>query len=172
MFRRIADLLNSAGRTLGVVRRRFPEEPILLATAATILETSEDRPTGWSFKRFLQHRGNVVFTEKRVFLQSSFVSWYTLLYVVLIGYFVRDFARSGDTFGAFIVVIAILFLLQRRPYSRDIPYRDIASVKLGKVQGMLGRGDLITLGVAGRGLQIVTAKVLPDSLKQRLGGLP
>lgn len=65
MIRRLADILNASDSTRRVVCTRFPEETIEMCTAVTILDAPGDKPIGWSPRRLLQRRGNVVITNRR-----------------------------------------------------------------------------------------------------------
>lgn len=46
------------------MKSKYPEEEIVFASAATILETNKTVPVGWSLQRIFQHRGAVIITKK------------------------------------------------------------------------------------------------------------
>jgi len=171
MLRTKADQLNLASRTRSVVEHRYPDEEVLFATAVTILETPLASPTGWSLPRFFQRRGNVVITNARIFVQSSFLSLLTVIWLAVIGYCVYGFSRNGHIVTAILAIVAAVFIFQRRPYSRDVPFSRIHRVEFGSVQGIAARCDVMSIVHDGRAIQLVAAQLVPDSIRERLQGL-
>ena len=168
VFRVFADKLNASQLTRRVVSKRFPGETIELCMAATILEASEVNPIGWSFRRlFLQRHGNVVFTNRRVFLQSSLRSPATIIWASILGLEVHR-RLSGDSWSLIVILIASLFLFRRRPYAQNLLFSELEDVRFGSVYGLTGRGDIIVLNLGARALHLVISKVLSEAVKQSL----
>lgn len=168
MIRNTADQLNLASLTRSVVERQYPDETVQFSSAATILETRQESPTGWSLGRLFQRRGNVIITDARIFIQSSFLSLLTVIWALVIGYCVYRYIQTANTFDIFVAVFAMIFIIQRRPYSRDVPFSTIRRVHFGSVRGMAARCDIISIVIGDRAIQLVTAQLLPDELRQRL----
>ena len=168
MDRWIVEQLNGSSGTARKVKRRFPEDEVWLATAVTMLETPEREPVGWSPRRLLQRRGNAVFTDRRLFLESSFFSGFTLVWLGFMGYLgyllIQD--RSPALIG--FIVVAGLLIWQRRPYSRAIDLAEVEKVALGSVQGLSARGDIFAIVLPETTIQLVTAKKLSPDLVQQL----
>lgn len=168
MFRNLADWLNSVNSARNWVRSKYPDEDILFASAATILEMRGASPVGWSLKRFLQRRGTVVFTRKQVFLRSSFFSLFTLFHLVMVVSFLALSFKTQDFTYLILSLPFGLLILQRLPYQKQIRVESIASVNLGSVQGITGRGSLLTIALADRAINIVPAQILPEEVVQLL----
>ena len=169
MLRNLADTLNSFKRTTAVVERKYPAERVQFATAVTLLETTTSQPVGWSLRRLLQRRGNAVFTDRRVFVQSSFVSPLTALWVVAIVVFGIQFVLTRQFLDGLIAMVGAVFIWQRRPYERSIEYDQIKKVQFGGVRGIGGRGDIVAFQTETDSLHIVTAQFVPEGLKRSLG---
>ncbi|ESA37996.1 hypothetical protein N836_34390 [Leptolyngbya sp. Heron Island J] len=168
VVRVLADKFNASKLTRRVVSKRFPEETIELCTAATILEASEVNPIGWSFRRLLlQRNGNVVFTNRRVFLQSSFRSPATIIWASIIGLEVHRWL-SGDSWTLIVMLTASLFLFRRRPYAKNLLFSELEDVRFGSVYGLTGRGDIIVLNLGTRALHLVISRVLSEEVKRSL----
>ncbi len=168
MFRTTADQLNLASRTRSLVEHRYRDEEVRFATAVTILETPAATPTGWSLRRFLQRRGNVVITDARIFVQSNFVSLFTVIWLAVIGYVIYGYSRDGHMASILVALVSAMFIFQRRPYSRDIPLNQIHRVEFGSVQGIAARCDIMSIMLDGRAIQLVTAQRVPDCIRERI----
>ena len=168
MLRTKADQLNLASRTRSLVEHRYRDEKVRFATAVTILETPVATPTGWSLRRFLQRRGNVVITDARIFVQSSFLSLLTVIWLAVIGYGIYRYSRDGHIASVMLAVVGAIFIFQRRPYSRDVPFNQIQRVEFGSVQGIAARCDIMSIMLDRRAIQLVTAQRVPDSIRERL----
>lgn len=160
--------MNLLSRTRSVVQQRYPDETILFSTAVTILETPNNSPTGWSLRRFLQRRGNMVVTDARVFVQSSFFSLLTIVWLAVIASTVYEFVQNGHSFNTVVAIVALIFIIQRRPYTRDLPFNAIRDVEFGSVRGMTARCDIMSIVLDGRAIQLVTAKNVPGDTRDRL----
>lgn len=106
MLRDTTDQLNSTNGASRAVSERYSEEPILFATAATILESTSSNPIGWSIRRFLQRRGTMVITSRRVVAAASFWSPLTALWAFVFCYCVYDALRNPDLVNTVLSVVA------------------------------------------------------------------
>lgn len=170
MFRNLADILNLASRAASSVHRRYPDETILFASAATILETPTSLPTGWSLRRILQRRGNVVITDGRIVLRDSLLSLATVIFLSLGAYPVYRGIQVDRTLLIFAFVCAIL-VFQRRPYSLDVPFDNLNGVKFGSVQGITASGDILILDLGNKTIQVVPAQIVPEAVRNQLSAL-
>jgi hypothetical protein len=75
LLRTLTDQLYSLNTVVKKVKEKYPDEEIIFASAATILETKKLTPVGWSFQRFLQRRGVIVITRNRLLLEDSSSPW-------------------------------------------------------------------------------------------------
>ncbi len=167
-LRDATDQLNLSSRTASAVRSRYPGEALLFSTAATILETNTATPTGWSLFRLLQRRGNVAITSDRVFIQSSFVSVLNLIWIGVITFGVYK-TLSGAEFPHIVLsIVGAIFIFQRRPYLRDIPFTEIHSVQFGAVQGIAARCDILSIDVGTHAIQLVTSQAVPENVRLML----
>lgn len=168
MLRTTADQLNLSSRTRSVVERCYPDEQVLFTTAVTILETDQTSPIGWSLRRFAQRRGNVVITDKRLFVQSSFLSLFSIFWLGIIAYSIYEYSHTGHFFHIAIGIPAAIFIVQRRPYSRDLPFDAIRCVEFGTTRGIAARCDIMSIVLADRAIQLVTAQIVPSNLRDKL----
>jgi hypothetical protein len=168
MLRTLTDQMNSVARAQSVVERRFPNEVALFSSAVTILETSHERPIGWSVRRFFQRRGNVVITDARIFIQSNLLSPMTVFWFVVIGYCLHQYLQRGEILDLVLALVAGGLVIQRRPYSRDVPFNSIERIHFGSVRGIAGRGDIVSIVVHPRVIQLVTAQFVPDQVRERV----
>ncbi|MGF1569902.1 MAG: hypothetical protein ACFCVD_17845 [Nodosilinea sp.] len=160
--------MNLTSRTRSVVERQYPGETVLFSTAATILETRHESPTGWSLKRFFQRRGNIVITDARIFIQSSFLSLMTVIWIVVIGCGLYLYVQNANIFAIVMAVFAAIFIIQRRPYSRNVPFNSIRHVHFGSVRGLLGRLNIMSIVINSRAIQLVPIQFVPDDIRERL----
>ena len=168
MNRQLADKLNASGAMRRGVSVRFPQETIELATAVTILDAPDANPIGWSLRRFLQRRGNVVITDRRVVVESSFRSPLTIIWVVALLFAAYELASGFSWEWVFLALTAGILVFQRRPYSRNIPFSELKGVRFGNVRGASGRADIIALDLGGTALHLVTCQFVPDELKRQM----
>lgn len=168
MLRQLTDTLNASKSLRRMVSTQFPEETIELSTAATILDAPGENPIGWSLRRFLQRRGNVVITDRRVFVHSSFRSPLTALWTAVLLFGVYKFASGEPWVWALGALGAGIFLFQRRPYSQNLPFAKLQGIRFGSVQGISGQGDILTFSLGDRALHLVTSKVVPEKLKRQM----
>ena len=160
--------MNLAFQTQLAVKRQYPDEIVLFSTIATILETRHESPIGWSLRRFFQRRGDVVITNSRIFIQSGFLSLITVIWICVIGYGLYLYIQNANVFGIVMAVLAAIFIIQRRPYSCDLPFNSIRRVHFGAVRGLVGRFNLMSIVIGGRAIQLVTAHHVPDHIRERL----
>lgn len=160
--------MNLLFQTQSVVKRQYPNEIVLFSTIATILKTRHESPIGWSLRRFFQRRGNVVITDARIFIQSSFLSLITVIWIFVIGYGLYLYVQNANIFGIVMAVFAAIFIIQRRPYSCDLPFNSIRRVHFGAVRGLVGRFNIMSIVIGGRAIQLVTAQYVPDHIRLSL----
>ena len=168
MIRQLTDKLNASESTRRLVSTRFPEEIIELSTAVTILDAPDANPIGWSLRRFLQRRGNVVITNRRVFVESSFRSPFTVLWVVVLLFAAYKLLFGPSWIWVLLALTAGIFVFQRRPYSQDLPFAELKGIRFGSVQGMAGRGDIVTLNLGAKALHLVTSQFVPGEVKHQM----
>ncbi|GEM_PF-2736963 len=60
MLRALTDTLYNKNAAINWLKKKYPEEDIVFASAATILETNKATPTGWSLRRLFQRRGVLI----------------------------------------------------------------------------------------------------------------
>jgi hypothetical protein len=163
-----ADQLNLSSRAASAVRSRYPDESLLFSSAVTILETPTATPTGWSLRRLLQRRGNVVITSERIFIQSSLVSPLTLIWLVAIAFGAYKVINGGAIPHIVLPIVGAFFIFQRRPYLRDIQVTKIQGVQFGAVQGMAARCDILSIDFGSHAIQLVTSQTVPDTVRVTL----
>ena len=168
MLRDATDHLNASSQATANVAERYADEEQVFATAATILESSDDSPIGWSLERCLQRRGNIVITSNRVVIASSFISLLTAVWVFVLGYGIYASVRNPGVVNAMLPILAAAFLFQRRPYFRDIPLSELRRVKFGSVRGMATRHDIIMLALTDRVVHLVPSQFVPDTVREHL----
>ncbi len=168
MLRTLADRLNSTNAAVDWLRSRYPEEEIIFASAATILETDKAAPVGWSFQRLFQRRGVLILTRNQLVLKDSFFSLFTAFYLFVLIASLAMFLRSQDWLYLLLVVLSCAFILQRLPYQQQIPLKDIREVKLGSVRGITAKGSLFTVYLKDKAINIVPAQILPEEVIQAI----
>jgi hypothetical protein len=168
VIREFADFLYGAGRVAAIATKRFPGEPIFLASGATVLKTKDTTPVGKSPQRYLQLRGAAVFTDRRVFCKAPWLSPALVIYLPVLAYCAYAFFTSGDAAMLLAGVLSLILLVQRRPFEVEVPLQSLTELRIAKVSGMAMRGDLVVLGLGTHGIQVVTAQRLPDDLRRFL----
>ncbi len=164
MLRKLTDRLNSTNAAVEWLRSTYPEEEIIFASAATILETDTAAPVGWSFRRLFQHRGVLMLTRNQLALKDSFFSLFTVFYLFVLIAALAMFFRSQDWLYLLLVVVSSAFILQRLPYQQQIPLKDIRDVTLGSVRGITAKGSLFTVYLKDKAINIVPAQILPEEV--------
>ena len=172
MLGRFVEVLNSKGLALRWFAKSYPEEEIILAAAATYLTSEKDELIGWSFSRFLQRKGNLIFSDRRIVFRSNFVSLITLLWIFL-GISLSLIYLSGQrlldlVFLAFIIIL----ILQRRPFTRDIPYQEILRASYKDIRGMTTTGQILMLVLDSESVNLVPSQRVPESLLDMLKATP
>src|SRR5262245_11114701 len=167
-LRSFVDFLYGASRARTQAATRFPGEAIFLCSGATILPTKTMKPIGKSPLRYLQVRGNAVFTNRRIFLKAAFWTPFTLLFLPMILYVcVRTFQNFQPRLLLALFAGGIL-IFQRRPFERDIPIDLVREVHLSQLSGYGMRSDLVAVRTDREVVQIVVAQRLPDDLRRFL----
>lgn len=164
MLRSLVGKLNSMQVALATARKKFPAEEVLFASAATILETKLDSPVGWSFQRLFQRRGHVVLTSGHILLKSSFLSYYTVIYLGITLIFLFNYYRTAEPGNLLIVFLMGIFIYQRLPYQKEIRLEEIQNVRVGLVRGVSGRGNLITLYLEEKTIDVIPTRMFPEDI--------
>jgi hypothetical protein len=166
MLRNLADNLYSKNNAVKWLKNKSPEEEIVFASAATLLETKDAASVGWSLRRFFQHRGVVIMTRNQIVFKSSFLSFSAILYLVLFVLSLIMFLQSRDWDYLLVVMFTGLLVSQFLPYQKQILLKDIRKVKLGSVRGMFTTGSLLSVYVKNKVLNIVPAQLLSEDVMQ------
>jgi len=168
MLGAFVDFLNNANGAAKRLKREYPKEEIVFASAVTILETTETSPVGWSFKRFLQRRGVAVFSQDYLFLDSSLWSLLTLLHLILIAFVITESIQNESHAFLLLGIIPLLYILQRLPYRKRIAIKDITNANVNSVQSLTGLYSLLTIHLADKAINIVPARPLPEEVVRTL----
>jgi hypothetical protein len=164
MLTTVADRLNSTNAAVKWLKRKHPEEEVVFASAATILETNKAVPVGWSFQRLFQRRGVLILTRNQLVLKDSFFSLFTVFYLFVIIASLAMFLGSQEWLYLLFVIPSSALVLQRLPYQQQIPLNDIREVKLGSVRGITAKGSLFTVYLRDKAINIVPAQILPEEV--------
>lgn len=167
-LKRRTDDVNRAGHTRQKIQQRWPDETILLTTAATVLKSQKKEPVGWSLARISQLRCVAVFTTHRVLVETSTRSLMQLFWLLLGLGSVYAFFTQGNPMCFAIVPGVIVLLLQRRPFAREWPYAELSDVAFGEVRGASGRADIASLTVGSDTWHVALNRPLPDDLRTLL----
>jgi hypothetical protein len=164
MLRSLADNLYSKNGAVKWLKNKFPEEEIVFASAATLLETKDVVPAGWSLRRLFQHRGVVIITRTQLIFKTSLLSFSAILYIlILILSFVLLF-RYHDWDYLLPTILFGILTAQFLPFQKQIPRRDIRRVKLGMVRGLFSKGSLLTVYGKNKVFNIVPAQLLREDV--------
>ena len=176
MLNWLAEKMNASATAS--IMRNFDGETLLLATAAKVLKTASRSTVGWSPERYrrwaatlfptFQRQGNVVFTDKRVYVRSSFASPLDLFWIVALVFGVARFAVYRDGTHLLLGVAALLFLYDRRPFDIDQPLSSIDHAEFDRVRGLSGLSELLAITSGDTTIQLVTAQKIPDDVRQLL----
>ncbi len=166
MLRSLADSLYSKNTAIKWLKNQSPDEEVIFASAATLLETKDGAPVGWSFRRFFQHRGVVIITHNQIAFKSSLLSFSAMLYLFLFVMCTLMFLRSRDWDYILLVIFAGLLVSQFLPYQKQISLKDIRKVNLEAVRGMISTGSLLSVYVKNKVFHIVPAQLLSEDIMQ------
>ncbi len=165
MLRTLADRLYSKSSAIKWFKRKYSDEEIFFASAATILETKKNAPIGWSFQRIFQHRGVVIITRNQLVLKDGLFSFSFILYLSLLIFALYTLFESQDWSYLFAVIVFSVPVVQFRPYQQYIPFKDIQKAKLGSVSGIFTKGSLLTVYLKDKTVNIVPAQILSEEIK-------
>jgi uncharacterized membrane protein len=164
MLRSLADNLYSKNNAVKWLKNQFPQEEIVFASAATLLETKNAASVGWSLRRFFQHRGVVIITPNQIVFKNSLLSFSGLLYLVLFLLSLIMFLESRDWDYLLGVLFAGLLVLQFLPYQKQISLKDIRTVKLERIRGIFTTGSLLSVYMKNKVFNIVPAQLLNEDV--------
>jgi hypothetical protein len=166
MLRSLADNLYSKNSAVKWLKNQFPQEEIIFASAATMLETQDSAPVGWSLRRLFQHRGVVIITRKQVVFKNSLLSFSAMLYLFLLFFSLMMLLQSRDWDYLPVVIFAGLLVSQFLPYQKLIQLKDIRQVQLQNVRGLFATGSLLAIFVKNKVFNIVPAQLLTEDVIQ------
>ena len=176
MFNWLAEKMNASATAGQSIMGNFDGETLLLATAATVIKTASRSTVGWSPERYrrrvatllptFQRRGNVVITDKRVYIRSSFASPFTIFWIVALVFGVARFAVYRDGTNLLLAAAASLFLYEHRTtFTIDQPLSGIDDAVFDTVWGIAGTSDLLAITSGDTTIQLVTAQKIPDAVR-------
>jgi hypothetical protein len=164
MLRTLADKLYGKASVVEWFKSKNPNEEVLFASAATVLETSDVAPVGWSFQRLLQRRGVVIVTKNQITLKNNLFSLSAITYLFLFVLSLVMLIGSQDWDYLLGVIVFGMFTAQFLPYEKQILVRDIQRMKLGTVRGIVSKGSLLTVFCKGKSVNIVPAQLLSEDV--------
>ncbi len=145
------------------MKSKYPEEEIVFASAATILETKKAVPVGRSLQRIFQHRGVVIVTKNQIVLKSLF-SLSTVFYLLLLLFSLATLWESKDWSYLFGIVFFGIAMATTLPYQRQIPLNKIREIELGSVKGITKTASLLTVYLENKSVNIVPADALNEDV--------
>ena len=83
---------------------------------------------------------------------------------------IYHYLRHGDLMSVAFAALAALFVFQRRPYLRDLPFDVVQGVNFGEVRGLAVRCDKLAVVFGGGTVNLVTAQRMPDEVRDMLRG--
>jgi hypothetical protein len=158
MLRTLTDKLYSKGSAVKWFKSKNPDEEIVFSSAATILETKEATSTGWSLQRFFQHRGVVIVTRNQIALKDSLFSISTVFFSVFLIFSITIFLQNQDLSAFLGVVVFGIFIVQRLPYEKQIPLKDIQKINIRELRSFTGKYSLLTIHLKDKAINIVPAQ--------------
>ena len=164
MLRTLTDVLYSKGLAVKWLKSRNPDEEIIFASAATILETKESTSTGWSLQRLFQHRGVVIVTRNQIALKDGLFSLSTVFFSVFLIFSIISFLQNQDSSAFLAIVVFGIFIAQRLPYERQIPLKDIQKVSISELRSFTGKYSLLTIHLKDKAINIVPAQNLKQDV--------
>jgi hypothetical protein len=166
MLRSLADNLYSKNSAIKWLKNQAPEEEIVFASAATLLETKDAGSVGWSLRRLFQHRGVVIITRTQLVFKNSLLSFSAILSLLVLILSLVLLFRNHDWDYLLPAIVFGILTAQFLPYQKQIPLKDIRKVKLGPVQGLFSQGSLLTVYVKNKVFNIVPARFMSqDAMK-------
>ena len=143
---------------------------MIFAAAASILQSGDRAPVGWSIRRLFHICGNVAVTPHRIFVQSNFLSPMTALWAALALAASAIAIIFADAIFLILAIVALVLIAQRRPFIRDIPVHMIYEVRFGAARGATGRADIMMISTAEGMLHITTSKPIPATVRDSAAG--
>lgn len=170
---------------------RHPDDTILFASIATMLEVSKKSPIS-RLPRLYQRQGIVLFTGRFLFFKATLFSLAALRYAVKAlmrvafsawSFYVachlysQEFTLSLSLIVPTIALISAILVLasacaygllvfQYRPHQEQILFGDIKKVDVDTVPGVMQRRPSLTLTIPNKAINIVFEKTLPHEIIQ------
>lgn len=141
------------------LKAKNPDEEIVYASAATILETNEDTPVGLSTKRLLQKRGVLIITRNQLVLKNSVISAANMSYFLLLIYSLALMVGEKDWLFIIPAAFFCIGIAQRWSFEIHIQMGDVQDVKLEEASSMRGKYPLLMVYLTGKTIQIATVQI-------------
>jgi hypothetical protein len=164
MLRTFADKLYGKDAAVKWFESKNPDERIVFASAATMLETSESGSTGWSLRRLFQHRGVVIVTRNQIALKDNLLSISTAVFSILLIFAILVFLMDRNPNAFLGIIIFGIFMAQRLPYEKQIPLKDIQKVSISELHSFTGKYSLLTIYLKDKTINIVPAQILNNEV--------
>lgn len=164
MFALLIDLLNNTSGLRKKAEVQYPSERIIYSSAAVFLVAPEIPQPGFTLRRLLQQRGNVVITDRRILIGSALSSVAGAFWTLAVLFFGFGAMLSPTLVGFLFVVFAFTMLLQRRPFFRDIPRAAMAEIIPGSAGGALGNYVSLDISLADYTIQVVPSRPVPEEI--------
>ena len=168
----LSNILYSKNSAIKWLISNSPEDEVVFASVATILETKDSAPVGWSFQRIFQHEGFVIITRNQ-FVVKNGISFFRviffgfLVFISLSMFQSQDFnSLCGGALG--LIVFSVPILRQCIPYQRRIPLQDIVEVKFGSTRSITRKYQLLTVSLKDKTLNIVPTQNIPNDVVELL----
>ena len=78
---------------------------------------------------------------------------------------------DGEMLYAALTIGGLMFIFQRRPYTRDLQFCDIRLAQFGAVDSVFGQWEILSLIFDSQTVQLVPAQAVPHSVRYILTGL-
>ncbi len=140
------------------LRGTFPNEEIVLASTATVLETKSIAPVKWA-QRVFERQATLILTPNRLILKNNPVSPITVVDALL---FIASLSLSIISKNWQMLLLALLLLFQillYLPYQRQLPYKDIRKVLLNPISDV--RTELV-VDIEEKVIHVVFPQTLPQ----------
>ena len=168
MWQSFVDKLYNKDCAVKWLKSKNPDEEIVFASAATILEANEDAPIGLSTKRVLQKRGVLIITRNQLVLKNSVISATNIGYFLFLIYSLVLVVVEKNWLFIIPAAFFCIGIAQRWSFEKHILLSDIQDVKLEEASSMRGKYPLLIVYLAGKVIQIMTAQILNQDILQAI----
>ena len=168
MWQSFIDKLYNKDSAVKWLKAKNPDEEIIFASAATILETNEDAPVGLSTKRILQKRGVLIITHNQLILKNSSISATNIGYFLFLVYSLVLVIVEKDWLFMIPAAFFCIGIAQRWSFEKRILLDDIQDVKLEEASSLRGKYPVLMVYLAGKVIQITTAQIPNQDILQTI----